>query len=154
MSAGVLGSAAVACFAGGILPWISGEAVVAGATVLLPPPVLPLLVVACALGQLAAKASIYGLARWAPTRLPRRARSALDRARRLLEGSAARVAVVLFLSGATGMPPFYLVTLAAGTVAVPPALFLGASGAGVLARYAVIAGLVASAMGRLPSIPL
>jgi hypothetical protein len=82
MDTGILLGAAVGCTAGSILPWINVELVLLGAAVALPTGGLPTLVAVCVVARMLAKSTLYGVTRWAPERLPRRAREALGRAER------------------------------------------------------------------------
>jgi len=137
VDAGVVFGAALGCVVGGILPWVSAEVVVLAAAVVLPPSALVPLVLACALGQMAAKASLYALTRWAPERLPRRARDALGRVERYRKRPALLAAAVFFGS-AVSLPPFYLVTLASGVLRVPFMVFALAGLGGTAARYGAL----------------
>ena len=56
MDAGVVFGAAVGCVVGGILPWVNAELFLLAAAVVLPSEALLPLVLACAFGQMAAKA--------------------------------------------------------------------------------------------------
>jgi membrane protein YqaA with SNARE-associated domain len=47
-------------------------------------------------------------------------------------------ALLLLTSAGIGLPPFYVVTLAAGALRVSPALFVITGTFGTVARYAVI----------------
>lgn len=125
------------CLVGGFLPWVNAEAAVVGAVLVLPPRLVPLLVVGAALAQVTAKGTLYGLARWAPQGMPQRAQAQLAR----LSGHARRrryPTLTILVSSTLGVPPFYLVTLASGTVAVPFGAFLAAALGGSVIRYAVI----------------
>ncbi len=137
MDAGVVFGAALGCVVGGVLPWVNAELVLLAAAVLLPREALVPLVLACALGQMCAKASLYGITRWAPERLPKRARAALARVERYRERPALLAAAVFFGS-AVSVPPFYLVTLASGVLRVPFVLFALAGLGGTAARYGVL----------------
>jgi membrane protein YqaA with SNARE-associated domain len=138
MDAGVaLAGALGLCVLGGFLPWVNTEAAVVGAALLLPPPLVPVLVLGAALAQVAAKSTLYGLARWAPRGMPRRARGQLER----VSGLARRrrsLPLTVLASSTLGIPPFYLVTLACGTVSVPFGAFLAAAFLGSVVRYAVL----------------
>ena len=125
------------CLVGGFLPWMNTEAAVVGAALVLPPPLVPLLVVGAALAQVLAKGTVYGLARWAPQGMPRKARARLERVSGLARLRRAPTLTVL-ASSTVGVPPFYLVTLACGTVAVPFGAFLAAAFVGSVIRYAVL----------------
>jgi membrane protein YqaA with SNARE-associated domain len=133
----ILAGTLAVCVVGGFLPWVNVEAAVAGAALLLPRGVLPLLVLGAAGIQVLAKGTLYCLARWAPRGLPRRARAQLER----LSGLATQrrsLALTVLSSSTVGVPPLYLVTLACGSVAVPPGVFLAAAFLGTVVRYAVI----------------
>jgi len=133
--------AAITCMAGGILPWINAELVVVGTSLLLPTEAVVLLVVCCAAAQVASKSVIYGLARWAPHRLPRRAVGLLRRAEAYRDRRGTLAA--LTLSGAViALPPLYIVTLACGLVRVRFGVFVLAALAGTILRYAILVWVV------------
>jgi membrane protein YqaA with SNARE-associated domain len=125
------------CLVGAFLPWANIEAAVVGAALVLPPPLVPLLVVGAALAQVLAKGTVYGLARWAPQGLPQKARARLERLSELARRRRSPTLTVL-ASSTVGVPPFYLVTVACGTVAVPFGAFLAAAFVGSVIRYAVL----------------
>ncbi len=138
MDAGLLIGAAATVAVGGILPWINGEVVVAGAALLTPQSGLPVLVVACAAAQMSAKAVLYGVIRWMPERMPARARQLTSR----IEAYRTRrglLVLAIFSGSAIALPPFYLVTLACGMLRVPFALFAIAGLAGTISRYGFLA---------------
>lgn len=138
MDTGIALAAALGlCVVGGFLPWVNTEAAVVGAALLLPPPLVPLLVVGAALAQVLAKGTLYGLARWAPQGMPRKARAQLERVSQLARRRRSLTLTVL-ASSTLGVPPFYLVTLACGTLAVPFGAFLAAAFVGSVIRYAVL----------------
>jgi membrane protein YqaA with SNARE-associated domain len=144
-SAAVIAAALAACVVGGFLPWVNTEAVVVGAALLLPPGALPLLVLGAAAVQVLCKGALYGVARFTPRVLPRRAHARLERISALASGRRS-VTLTVLASSTVGVPPLYLVTLACGTVAVPPGAFLGAAFFGTVVRYAVLS--VATALLR------
>ena len=124
-------------FASGFLPFVNVEAFVAGAAALSPDATLLLVVVPATLGQMAAKALLYlggrGLV-GLPSALATRARAAASR----LAAVPARSAGVVFSSALVGLPPFYVVSVAAGAARVPPSLFLGVGSLGRLLRFAAV----------------
>lgn len=146
---GVVVGTFLMCAVGGVLPWVSSEIVLTGAVLLVAPPEIAILVAAAAAGQMLAKTVVYGLARWAPERLPRKAREALSRGD-VVGRSRTATSLALLASSSLGLPPFYLTTLAAGVLRVPLAVFAAAGLAGTLLRYtafALGATLVASGTG-------
>jgi len=133
----VILTAASTCALGGVFPWISAEAVLLGTALALSPGYLPALVAGCAIGQMVGKAGLYSVMRWAPDRLPERARRVLKK----VEGMSSRGHVLggaVFAGAAVGLPPFYVVTLAAGLARLPLALFLVAGLLGSLVRYGAL----------------
>jgi membrane protein YqaA with SNARE-associated domain len=137
MEPGILIGAALTCALGGLLPWINSELVILGAAVLLPTAALPVLVAACATTQLASRSVVYGLTRWAPHKLPERARTILARADKY-HGRRGLLVGAVFVGSAVSVPPFYLVTLASGLLKVPFVLFILAGFSGTLIRYSFL----------------
>jgi len=138
MDPSVVIGAVMVCALGGVIPWINTEVAVIGAVLLVSPSALPVLVIACALAQMSAKAALYGVTRWAPHKLPARARAFLARAEKYRDRQ--RLLGVAIFSGAfIAIPPFYIVTLACGLVRVPFLLFLAAGIAGTALRYSFVA---------------
>ena len=112
--------------------------IVIGAAALLPRELLLPLVLFATAGQLVGKISVFVIARWSPQRLPKAARKLLDRA----EGlglSKKKMTAALFASAVFSIPPFFLMTLAAGTLGVSLRVFVAAGAAGTLLRYTAIA---------------
>lgn len=140
MDAGILMGAAVGCAVGTILPWINTELVLLGAAVAMPSTGLPALVAVCVVARMIATVTLYGVTRWAPDRLPRRAREALGRAEQYRRRRGLLAAAVFFGSSLS-VPPFYLVTLASGLVRVPFAVFALAGLSGTAVRYGLLVWL-------------
>lgn len=137
MSGTLIGGAFLSSVISGLVPIVNGEVVLAGAVLAATPDARLAVLAACAAGQMLSKICLYGLARWSPERLPRRAQQALARAGEVQLGRRTAVLVVLTSAG-IGLPPFYVVTLAAGALRISPAHFVIAGTAGIVARYAVI----------------
>ena len=112
-----------------------------------------LLGVVSAAGQMMTKSLLFGLARWAPSRMPARAQGALERASAKIERHGGASSSLLFVSAATGIPPFYGVSLAAGALHVRFQCFLAAGFAGRAIRFGGLAWagsrLVGGALGLL-----
>ena len=143
MDTGLLIGAVATVAVGGILPWINGEVVIAGAALLTPQSGLPTLVLACAAAQMSAKAVLYGVIRWVPERMPARARRLTSRIEAYRKRRGLLVLAV-FSGSAIALPPFYLVTLACGMLRVPFALFAIAGLAGTISRYGLLAWFAAA----------
>jgi membrane protein YqaA with SNARE-associated domain len=149
---GVIVGAFLACVVGGLLPWLNTEIVVTGAALLLTPPEIALLVSLATVGNMLAKTGVYGLARWAPHRLPEKARKFLSKPDRLGKGGWA-VSLTLLASSTAGLPPFYLTTLAAGALRVPLVIYGTMGFAGTAIRYGVLAtgaALASAGLGVAP----
>jgi membrane protein YqaA with SNARE-associated domain len=130
----------VAALLGSFLPFGSTELVVLSAAALMPPHFLLPLAVGAALGQMIAKSVLYFAGRGL-VRLPG------GRFARAAQGLQAHAScrntstLVLLVSATTGFPPFYLLTIAAGSVRVPFARFLTVGLCGRLIRFAFLVGV-------------
>ena len=145
MEIAVLASAFVASVASGLVPFVNAEVVVVAAAVAVPRSQVWLAVGVCSLGQMIAKALLYGLARWLPQRLPANAVRHLDRASEKAKRIEQAGWPLILVSAIVGLPPFYVISLAAGIVRVNFAAFLviGLVGRGI--RFAILAyGAVAA----------
>lgn len=131
----------------GIVPLVNAELLVLAAAAAAPTVGLPLVAVVSTVGQMTTKAVLFGLARWAPSRLPARARKALESPSAAIQERGKTTGTLLFTSAATGFPPFYGVSLAAGAVGVGLVHFLIAGGLGRLLRFGVLAWIGRAGMG-------
>jgi membrane protein YqaA with SNARE-associated domain len=123
----------------GVVPLFSVEAYLVGLAVVAPPEALiPALLLTTA-GHVAAKYVLYLAGSGAVSlRLVQARAGGLRELRDRLQRKTAGTAAVVLASATTGLPPFYLVSLAAGSLRWPPALFLLFGGAGRLARFATL----------------
>jgi len=135
----VLGGLLIGAAVSGIVPLVNAELLVAGAAVAAPGIGVPLVAAVSAAGQMATKTLLYGMARWAPTKLPRRGREALARASGAVSSKGGTAGSVVFLSAAVGVPPFFGVSLAAGALGVRLRRFLINGTAGRVLRFGAIA---------------
>ena len=145
MEIAVLASAFVASVASGLVPFVNAEVVVVAAAVAVPRSQVWLVVGVCSLGQMIAKALLYGLARWLPQRLPARAVRHLERASEKSRRIEQAGWPLILVSAIVGLPPFYAISLAAGIMRVNFAAFLVIGLAGRAIRFAILAyGAVAA----------
>ncbi len=123
----------------GFVPWISAEvAVLSCASMLRSPVALAALVLAATSGQIVGECILYCVgSRFGSRRLRTSGRLAEWR-QRLNRGNQGVVAC-LFLSSAVGIPPLYLMTIAAGTSGMRFSRFLAGVSCGLFARFAVLA---------------
>jgi membrane protein YqaA with SNARE-associated domain len=139
---GYCGSALVVGAASGLVPAVNTEAYLLLVAAMAPAEALPPLLVCVTLGHMAAKALLYATGSGAA-----RLRLAAARAghvtglggglRRLRAGGSA----VVLASAVFGVPPFYLTSVAAGSLRFPLGRFLLLGGSGRLLRFSVIVAL-------------
>ncbi len=131
----------------GVLPLVNAELLVVGAAVAAPGVSIPVLTVISTAGQMFTKTLLFALARWAPSRLPRRARRALERMGDRVRTRDTAAGSMVFTSAATGIPPFYGVSLACGALGMRMPLFLSTGTVGRALRFGLLAWL-ARQVGR------
>jgi membrane protein YqaA with SNARE-associated domain len=135
----LLGGLFVASAVSGVVPIVNAELLVVTAAATLPVLGVPIVALVSTLGQMSSKTSLFALARWAPTRLPARGRSLLERASLTLSKREGAVGSVVFTSAATGLPPFYGVSLASGAVGMRMSAFVLTGSAGRFLRFSALA---------------
>ncbi|MEJ2207035.1 MAG: hypothetical protein P8170_23375 [Gemmatimonadota bacterium] len=135
----ILGGLLAGTAVSGIVPLVNAELLVVAAAVAAPGLGVPLVVAVSTAGQMSTKTLLYGLARWAPNRLPSRARGALERASGAIADRGGAARSLVFASAALGVPPFYGVSLAAGALGMRLRAFLWSGSVGRLVRFGVIA---------------
>jgi membrane protein YqaA with SNARE-associated domain len=133
----------VVCLLAGLIPLINAEVYLVGVTLwaVRSPAQLPAIVVLASLGQMTAKVILYYTAAGA-MRLPRgRYQARLEAARDRIERWRHRPLWVLAVSSTLGLPPFYLVSLAAGAMRIRMRTFLAIGTAGRLVHFAVVVAI-------------
>jgi membrane protein YqaA with SNARE-associated domain len=125
------------CMTSGVMPIVNAEIFLVGVAAVTPSARLWQIVAVATAGQMVAKAFMYLVGRGV-FRLPR-GRRKLD-----LEAARARVArwrnkdVLVFVSAALGLPPFYLTSIVAGTLRFPFARFFAFGLVGRVVRFSLI----------------
>jgi membrane protein YqaA with SNARE-associated domain len=137
----ILGGLLVGTAVSGLVPLVNAEILVAGAAVAAPGIGIPVLALVSTLGQMTSKTLLFGAARWAPARLPNKARAALDAAANAVARRGGAASSLVFTSAAVGLPPFYGVSLAAGALGMRLRTFVVSGGVGRAARFATMAWL-------------
>jgi membrane protein YqaA with SNARE-associated domain len=129
-----------AAFLSGFVPLVNIEAYLVGVAALVPgcPPLV--VVAAAALGQMAAKAVLFLGGRGLVTLPSGHGERALAAASRLAARGRSGPALV-FTSALTGLPPFYVVSIAAGMLRFRTGPFLLAGLAGRLLRFSAVFAL-------------
>lgn len=134
---GVPLATAVWCAASGVFPIVNAEIFVVGVAAVTAPERLWVVVASATAGQMAAKSFMYLVGRGV-FRLPWGKRK-VD-----LEAAGARVArwrskdLLVFVSAALGLPPFYVTSIAAGTLHFPFGRFFAFGLAGRLVRFSIL----------------
>jgi membrane protein YqaA with SNARE-associated domain len=128
--------------ASGLLPVLNTEAYLLALVALAPRDALPAAVLSVTAGQMAAKGLLYGVGSGATSSRIFRAREARVAAlTQRLSTLRVSTAAVVFASAVTGVPPFYLVSVAAGSLRYSLARFLLVGGSGRLLRFAAVVAL-------------
>jgi membrane protein YqaA with SNARE-associated domain len=126
-------------FVSGFVPLVTIEAYVVSAIVMGGASSWLPIVIASTLGQMLAKSLLYlsgrGLVRLPFTRHPKK----LLEIQAWLQRREAHSGMALFLSAMVGFPPFYILSLLAGSLRIPFPLFLGAGLLGRFLRFSLFA---------------
>jgi membrane protein YqaA with SNARE-associated domain len=129
-------------FVSGLLPAVNTEAYLLTVASLAPREVVPFAVVFVTAGQMAAKACVYLAGRGALSGWLVRAQGArLTALRDRFAGMQGRASTLLFSSAVFGVPPFYVMSLAAGSLRYSLSRFLLVGAGGRLIRFAAVVAL-------------
>ena len=102
----ILGGLLLATAISGIIPLINAEILVVAAAASAPTVGVPLIAAASTVGQMSTKTMLFIVARWAPSRLPRKAQRALAKVSRAVEARGGVAGSLVFMSAAVGLPPY------------------------------------------------
>jgi membrane protein YqaA with SNARE-associated domain len=132
-----------------VVPWANAEVLMLSAVPLTGSPMhLGVLVVAVTLGQMTGKSVMYWASRHAAYPRGRRLQSVIDRGREHFHRHPRGALGVMLVSALMGLPPFYLVVLAAGALNIAFIRFFVVGFAGRLAHFALVA-FVPHLIGRM-----
>lgn len=132
-----LGLAAV-CFISAVFPLVNAELAVVGVVAAVPSANILLLVAVATAGQMAGKSTMYWLGRRGVALARGRFADAVERWGHRFRGSGRSVGGFVFLSSASGLPPFYVISTLAGTFRTSFLAFVIAGTAGRFVRFAAI----------------
>jgi membrane protein YqaA with SNARE-associated domain len=134
------------CVASGIVPVLNAEIFLVGVAALAPSSSTAAIALLGALGQMVAKSGMY-LGGRGILRLPMGAkrRADLDAVQSRIERWRSKDLLV-FISASVGLPPFFAVSIFAGTLRFPFARFMIAGFLGRLLRFALVVAV--PALGR------
>ncbi len=133
----------IVCLLAGLIPIINAEIFLVGITLwaVKSPAPLPAIVLLASLGQMTAKFILYHTAAGA-FELPRgRHKARIEAARARIEKWRARPTLVLAVSSTLGLPPFYLVSLAAGALKIRMRTFLTVGMIGRVVHFSVVVAI-------------
>ncbi|HSK40641.1 MAG TPA: hypothetical protein VK943_12820 [Arenibaculum sp.] len=125
-------------FVSAVFPVINAELAVVGLAAALPNPNLLLLVTVATAAQMAGKSAMYWIGRKGSAAVSGRYANAIERWGHRFRGSAKSVGGLMFLSSASGLPPFYLISTLAGAFRTSFVAFLLIGSAGRFLRFAVV----------------
>jgi membrane protein YqaA with SNARE-associated domain len=134
----------------GLVPILNTEAYLLAVAAFAPSDRLLPVVLLTTLGQMIAKSLLYFAGSGVLSRRFLGARAArLEEVKRRLERAPTGVAALVFASASAGWPPFYLVSLAAGSLRYSLARFVLVGGSGRLLRFAALVA-VSRFLGVMP----
>lgn len=123
-----------------VLPWVNAEVLMISAIpVAASRPGLAALVIAVSAGQMTGKALMFWLSRTSMRLRSPLVEVAIGRWRRRMEQHPGSALTVTFLSALVGVPPFFVVSMAAGALGVAFPRFVAVGSAGRLVHFAVVA---------------
>jgi membrane protein YqaA with SNARE-associated domain len=126
------------CVISGLVPFVNAEVYLLGAAALTPSELSVPLVLAATLGQMTAKAALYGVGRGVLTLPWTRTQKWVVQAQAWAEQRPKAEGSLILISAATGLPPFYVVTIACGMLRAPFVPFLVLGFLGRFARFGAI----------------
>jgi membrane protein YqaA with SNARE-associated domain len=142
---GLYGGTLVVCFVSALVPIVNAEIFLAlvAAELVTSPAQLPAIVVCAAVGQMTAKVLLY-YAGMGLLELPRgRYKGRIERARARIATWRRRPYVVFAISSTVGLPPFYLVSIVAGSMKIGFRAFCAIGLVGRTLRFAVVVAIPA-----------
>jgi len=126
------------CFISGILPVMVVELFLISVSALSSPVASVVIILIAATAQIMAKLVVY-LTGYGILKLPlRRQEEKLERVLTKFQHWKAKPPLFIFVSGLSGLPPFYGVSLFAGLIKVPPLSFVLSGFLGLLVRFALV----------------
>ena len=133
-----------------VIPVINIEIYLLGASALAPREMVIPLIVAGTLGQVVGKIALY-YAGTGALKLPgKRLKAALQKMNTQMQERPNMGSALVFVSATVGLPPYYLVTLAAGAARMNLAMFLVVSFVGRLIRFAIVVAIPQLARDVVP----
>jgi membrane protein YqaA with SNARE-associated domain len=129
------------CTAGAIIPFINTEIYLLSVSALSPATFVAPLVVAATLGQMIGKVAMFYAGRGVLHLRNERVRNGVQGIRSKLEHRPYVARAVLFVSATVGLPPFYVMAVACGTIGMGVFSFLLIGSVGRLIHFGLVAWL-------------
>lgn len=131
-------SLAVVSFVSAVFPLVNAELAVVGLAAALPSPNILVLVTVATAAQMVGKCVMYWVGRTGLGLKGSRYARAVERWGHRFRGSRKSVGALVFLSSASGLPPFYAVSTLAGVFRTNFTAFLLAGAAGRFLRFGAL----------------
>ena len=133
-----------------LVPWVNSEALLLSLSVFSRSPLqLTVLVLLASAGQMAGKCVLYWAGRGLIPLRAGRFSKALDSWKDRFARSASNPMWLVFISAVSGIPPFYVITLLAGSVRLRFSYFIAVGACGRLVHFGILA-LVPQLFTRIP----
>jgi membrane protein YqaA with SNARE-associated domain len=126
------------CVASGLLPFLPAEVYLLGVSALSPPSFIAPLIVAATLGQMTAKTAMFAAGRGLVNVKSARFQKWLADAESWARNRKHIGSALIFLSASGGLPPFYIVCVAAGMLRVGWVPFLVFGTLGRAVRFGIV----------------
>lgn len=126
------------CMIAGFTPLVNAELYLLVVAVGLPRACVPAVVLAAAMGQMSAKMVWYAAGSGLVTFSSGRMHDYVERARQFADAHERLAMPTVALSSVTGIPPFFVVSIASGAVAFGTIRFLCIGLAGRIVRFALV----------------
>jgi membrane protein YqaA with SNARE-associated domain len=128
----------VVAFVSAVFPLVNAELAVVSLAAALPHPNILLLVSVATCAQMAGKSTMYWVGRRGSRAGGGRYAQAIERWGHRFRGSRKSVGTLVFLSSASGLPPFYVISTLAGAFRTSFLVFILVGTAGRFIRYAAL----------------
>jgi len=133
-----------------VIPVVNIEIYLLGASALAPRHMVIPLIVAGTLGQVIGKIALYYAGSGALKIPGKRLQGALQRMNTQMQERPRMGSALVFVSATLGLPPYYVVTLAAGAARMNLPVFLAVSLVGRLIRFTIVVAVPQLALEAVP----
>ena len=135
---GIYAGTLIICFVSGFIPIINTELFLIFLSFTMPPKIIIPVIALAALGQMAAKTILFLSGRGIVKISLKKYQSKMDKVRHKMETWQSKIDVFIFISALTSIPPFYIVSIVAGTIPLSVARFFVVGLSGRFLRFGLI----------------